>query len=79
MPKIIKNQQIIDDHWQLLKIAEGETAASVTLPDAPVLVPLAVWLARKQEVISRYPQIGVWLESDEEPAAPTVFHETLRH
>ena len=69
MPKIIKNQQIIDDPWQILKLAEDESAESVALPDAPVLLPLAVWLARKTEIISRGGLIGVWLESNEDPQA----------
>ena len=69
MPKIIKNQQIIDDPWQILKLAEGESVESVALPDAPVLLPLAVWLARKAEIISRGGPIGVWLESSEDPQA----------
>jgi uncharacterized protein (DUF934 family) len=69
MPKIIKNQQIIDDHWQLLKLAEGEAAESVTLPDTPAMLPLAVWLARKPEIIATRQQIGVWLDSNEDPAA----------
>ena len=69
MPKLIKNQQIVDDHWQVLKLADGETAESVALPAAPTLLPLAVWLARKQEVIARQQPIGVWLESSEGPEA----------
>jgi uncharacterized protein (DUF934 family) len=69
MPKIIKNQKIVDDTWQLLKLAEGDSAEAVALPDAPVLLPLAVWLARKAEIISRGGLIGVWLESNEDPQA----------
>lgn len=69
MPKIIKNQQIVDDHWQVLKLADGETAESVVLPDAPTMLPLAVWLARRQEIIDRNQPIGVWLESSEGPEA----------
>lgn len=69
MPKIIKNQQIVDDHWQVLKLGDGETAESVALPAAPTLLPLSVWLARKQELVSRDQQIGVWLDSHEDPKA----------
>ena len=29
MPKIIKNDRIVDDAWQVLKLAEGETPTSV--------------------------------------------------
>ena len=52
MPKIIRNSRIVDDSWQILKLAEGETAQTVALPDAPVLLPLAVWLARKDEILA---------------------------
>ena len=49
MSKIIKNGQIVDDAWQVLTLAEGETAESVALPAAPALLPLSVWLARRDE------------------------------
>lgn len=68
MAKIIKDQQIVDDHWQLIKLADGESAETVALPlppHSPVIVPLAVWLARKAELIARGAPLGVWLDSDE--------------
>lgn len=67
MPKIIKNNQIVDDVWQVLKLAEGETPESVALPGEATLLPLAVWNARKAEIIARNAPIGVWLESNEGP------------
>jgi uncharacterized protein (DUF934 family) len=69
MPKIIKNQQIIDDHWRLLKLAAEETAESVALPEVTTMLPLAVWLARKEAILARSSPIGVWLDSHEDPAA----------
>jgi uncharacterized protein (DUF934 family) len=69
MPKIIRNESIVDDSWLLLKLAAGESVESVALPDGPALLPLAVWQARKQEVIARNQPIGVWLESSEGPEA----------
>ena len=69
MSKIIKNGQIIDDAWQVLKLAEDETPEAITLPDAPTLLPLAVWLARKDEILARRQPVGVWLESGEGPEA----------
>ena len=69
MSKIIKNGQIIDDAWQVLKLAEDETPEAITLPDALTLLPLAVWLARKDEILVRKQPIGVWLESNEGPEA----------
>ncbi len=65
MPKIIKNGQIVDDQWQILKLAEGEAAESIALPTAPSLLPLAVWLARKDEILALDKAVGVWLDSHE--------------
>jgi len=65
--RIIKRQEIVEDSWQVLRLAAGESAEAVALPARPVLLPLAVWLARRDEVLRRYPQIGVWLDSDEGP------------
>lgn len=69
MSKIIKNGQIVDDAWQVLKLAEGQEPASVTLPEEPSLLPLAVWLARKAEVLAAGKPVGVWLDSSEGPEA----------
>lgn len=70
MSKIIKSDRIVDDAWQILHLAEGETAESVTLPEAPALLPLAVWLARKDEILARATaEFGVWLDSSEGPEA----------
>jgi len=67
MFKLIKNGQIIDDTWQVLKLAEGESAESVTLPSQAALLPLTVWQARKTEILARTIEVGIWLESGEEP------------
>ena len=67
MSRIIKNGQVIDDTWLVLKLAEGETPEAITLPDAPTLLPLAVWLARKDEILARRQPVGIWLESNEGP------------
>lgn len=69
MPKLIKNGQIVEDAWHVLRLAEGETAESVSLPDAPTLFPLPVWLARKDELLARIATTGVWLDSHEGPEA----------
>ena len=67
MSKIIKNGQVIDDAWLVLKLTEEQTPESVTLPDAPTLLPLAVWLVRKDEILARRQPVGIWLESNEGP------------
>jgi uncharacterized protein (DUF934 family) len=64
MRKIIKDKRIVNDDWQLLKLVEGETAETMTVPAGAHIVPLAVWLAQKSVLSSRN-DIGVWLASDE--------------
>ncbi len=68
MRKIIKNRQIVDDATQVLKLAEGESAQTLSIPAGPVLVPLAVWQERREELKARA-DVGVWLASDERPEA----------
>lgn len=69
MPEIIKNGSIVSDDWQLLRLSEGEAPEGVKLPDGATIVPLAVWLARREEMLAGTHPTGVWLESNEDPAA----------
>jgi len=69
MSKIIKNGQIVDDAWQVLKLSEGETPESVKLPNESTLLPLTVWLARKTEILAIGNPFGIWLDSSEGPEA----------
>src|ERR1700678_4368322 len=65
--EIIKNRQVVQDDWQVLKLQEGETAESVSVPAGKIIVPLKVWQA--QAVLRTRGDIGVWLASDERPEA----------
>lgn len=65
MSKIIRNESIVDDAWQVLKLAEGESAETVALPGTPTLLPLAAWLARKAEILAGQSATGLWLDSHE--------------
>ena len=67
--EIIKNRAVVADDWTLLRLDEGESAESVTVPLGKVIVPLAVWQAQRVTLESRLPDIGVWLASDERPEA----------
>lgn len=69
MPRIIKNGQIVDDPWQIVKLAGEQTAESIPLPATPALLPLAVWLARRDEILAGNKLTGVWLDSSEGPEA----------
>jgi uncharacterized protein (DUF934 family) len=68
MPEqLIKQRQLADNPWQRLVPAESEDVATIAVPPAPTLVPLALWLARRAELNARG-DIGVWLGPTDEPA-----------
>jgi len=68
MARIIKNKAIVEDGWNVLKLAEGETAETVALPAGDVIFPLSVWQARRAEIEARGP-FGIWLDAAEGPEA----------
>jgi uncharacterized protein (DUF934 family) len=68
MRDIIKDRAIVADDWQVLHLAEGETAEGVVIPDGKVIVPLAVWQAHRDSLKARG-DVAVWLASDERPEA----------
>lgn len=61
MAQLIKNGLAAIDSWKILELAEGETPETVALPEGEVFFPLAVWQARKDEIVSR-PTIGLLLQ-----------------
>jgi uncharacterized protein (DUF934 family) len=73
MAKIIKNRKIVDDNWTVLKLAANETPETVKLPAGPVLVPLSVWQARREDLIRREwdhgDPYGVWLGPTDDAAS----------
>jgi len=66
MAKLIKDRRIVADSWQLL-----ELGPSGNLPDVPqgrdVVVPLGLWLERRQDCVAYPRKLGVWLDSHEDP------------
>jgi len=64
MAKVIRNRSVADDARQTVRLAEGETPEGLALPAGPVLVPLAVWQARADELAARG-DVGVWLAAGE--------------
>ena len=65
MPRLIRNREIVDDPYVLVREATGLDA----LPDGqPVIVPLALWQGRRAALIARG-EAGVWLAPADEPAA----------
>lgn len=65
MSQLIKNRAAATDTWQILALGEGETPETVPLPEGDVIFPLAVWQARKQEIISQHKRIGLVLQPDD--------------
>ena len=65
MAQLIKHGTAAVDTWTTLELAEGETLETVALPAGDVIFPLAVWLARKDEIISCHKRIGLLMQPDE--------------
>ena len=62
MPQLIKGRNVSEDRWTLVR----DPAAEV--PAGAVIVPLAVWQARREELAARG-DAGVWLSPAEDPAS----------
>lgn len=63
MPKLIKNNAVIEDSWTLVK----EASSVSELPGGQIIVPLAFWQAHKKELAARG-NVGVWVNTDTHPA-----------
>ena len=65
---LIKHRRLAEDVWQRL-----ERRADGTLPVFPdcgeFIVPLALWLERRAELLERAGRLGIWLDSHEAPEA----------
>lgn len=71
---VIRQGRIEANPWQVLQINNTDDAAplaSPTLPNAPVLTPLALWLAQRAQwqERARAGSLGVWLSPTDDPAA----------
>jgi uncharacterized protein (DUF934 family) len=64
MRDIIKHREVVRDDWTVLRLEEGQDAATVAVPAGKVIVPLAVWQAQKASLVA---PVGVWIASDERP------------
>lgn len=72
MANLIKNRDIVANDWMILRLATGESPDAAKLPWGSVLVPLAVWQARKWDLVQRQWEhghlLGVWLGPQDDPA-----------
>jgi uncharacterized protein (DUF934 family) len=68
MATLIKDRRIVPDSWRLL-----EPGPAGELPEVPesgdAIVPLALWLGRREDFLAYPRKIGVWLDAHEGPEA----------
>ena len=80
MALIIKNREVVEDDWTVVRAAEDGTLPAVNeLPAGKVLVPLALWQASRDALIASRgaTEIGVWLAADSEPADIVADFDTI--
>lgn len=69
MPRhVIRKGRVLGDIWQVLVPGKDEAPETVTLPQGPLAVSLAVWKARRASLLARSAPVGVRLEPDDDPA-----------
>ena len=68
MATLIKDRRIVADNWRLLK--RGPAGELPEVPESgDVIVPLALWLGRREDFLAYPRKIGVWLDANEGPEA----------
>lgn len=67
MAVIIKNRQVANNTWQLLRAGAEQTLPAVP-PTGDVIVSLAQWQAQKEALLARGGRLGVWLANTDDPA-----------
>lgn len=66
MPKLIKNRQIIDDGWVLIKDG-SQLEDLLAYSGQDLIVPLAFWRENRTRILQRSGKTAVWLNSHEVP------------
>jgi uncharacterized protein (DUF934 family) len=70
---IIKGREVVEDDWQVLRLAEPAEGApphdpaTVSVPAGKFIVPLSLWLVQRELLAARTAagEIGVWIAPDE--------------
>ena len=66
MPTLIKDRRPTADSWQRLSRKPDGTLPA--LPErGAFIVPLVLWLERREQLLERPGPLGVWLDSHEQP------------
>ena len=66
MATLIKKRRIVADNWRLLSRGAGGDLPAVPA-SGDVIVPLALWLERRNDLLVRAGGIGLWLDANEGP------------
>jgi uncharacterized protein (DUF934 family) len=68
MANVIRGMSVVSDPWQRLELA-ADGSLPLVLSAGDIIVPLAMWESRREELLARPDRLGVWLDSHEEPGA----------
>lgn len=58
--KVIKNKEVINDDWQLIRDIENDDA----IPEGQVILPFAYWQANRDELLKRDTEHAVMINGD---------------
>jgi len=69
MATLIKERRIAADSWHLLERGPKGEMPEVPAHGGDVIIPLAFWLARREELLARAEAgtLGVWIDANEGP------------
>jgi len=68
MATLIKERRIVADSWQLIKLGPDGGALPEIPAQGSIIVPLALWQYGRAQLLARKGQLGIWLDSHEDPA-----------
>lgn len=68
MAVIIKGMNVISDPWQRLEVGADGSLPPLP-PSGDIIVPLVLWRQQRDDLLARPGRLGVWLDSNEDPAA----------
>ncbi len=66
MQKLIKNAEVNEDGWTVLKVASGPEVLQAA-PGKAMIIPLQLWKDFREEVEEYSGSIAIWLDSNETP------------
>jgi len=67
MPTLIKDGQVASNDWQRVDMASGLGNVTGAETAERIIVPLAMWVAEKESLLESGKQVGVCLESEDDP------------